>query len=312
MPDRNAGIWKPVYLKMNGDVSLGPAAVNTELPLPRTDSARLTIYADARNDSAHTVRGVLRATISRTGKPDIRVEQPVTLKPGEDREIRFAPEAFRALAVSHPDLWWPYTLGAPDLYDLNLEFRQYDRVVDAAHQRFGIRTVQQFRDDDEQYPELGRGGSFYLKVNGRDFLVRGATYTPDLLFKYDPDRETAILRYVKDLGLNMIRLEGKFPGDHLIETADELGIPVMYGWMCCNQWEKWAQWDDEDRRRRPGQHAFADRSAALARRGLHLGQRQRRPPTAGGSRLVSRHPVRPALAERDGRHRLLGQPGRRR
>ena len=51
--------------------------------------------------------------------------------------------------MSHPDLWWPYTLGAPDLYDLNLEFRQYDRVVDAAHQRFGIRTVQQFRDDDE-------------------------------------------------------------------------------------------------------------------------------------------------------------------
>ena len=45
----------------------------------------------------------------------------------------------------------------------------------------------------------------------------------------------------------MIRLEGKFPGDHLVETADELGIPLMYGWMCCNQWEKWAQWDDEDR-----------------------------------------------------------------
>ena len=78
--------------------------------------------------------------------------------------------------------------------------------------------------------------------------MRGATYTPDLLFKYDPDHETAILRYVKDLGLNMIRLEGKFTGDHLIETADELGIPVMYGWMCCNQWEKWSQWDDEDSR----------------------------------------------------------------
>ena len=139
-------------------------------------------------------------------------------------------------------------------------------MVDAAHQRFGIRTVQQFRDDDEQYPELGRGGSFYLKVNGRDFLVRGATYTPDLLFKYDPDRETAILRYVKDLGLNMIRLEGKFPGDHLIETADELGIPVMYGWMCCNQWEKWAQWDDEDRGVAQDSMRSQIEAAALARR----------------------------------------------
>ena len=247
VPDRNAGIWKPVYLKVSGDVSLGAAVVNTELPLPQTDSAKLTIHADARNHTAHTVRGVLRATVSRAGKPDVRLEQPVTLGPGQDKEVSFSPDAFPALAVTDPDLWWPYTLGAPSLYDLHLEFRRYDRVVDTADQRFGIRTVQQFRDADDSHPELGRGGNFYLKINGRDFLVRGATYTPDLLFANDPDRETAILRYVKDLGLNMIRLEGKFPGEHLLETADELGIPVMYGWMCCNQWEKWAQWDTEDR-----------------------------------------------------------------
>ncbi|MFN8100004.1 MAG: glycoside hydrolase [Mycobacterium sp.] len=249
--DRNAGIWKPVYLKVNGDVSIGPATINSELPLPRTDSARLTIYAEARNPTAHPVRGVLRATISRPGKPEVRVEQPVDLRPGENREVRFTPESFPALAVRDPDLWWPYTLGSPDLYDLNLEYRTFNRVVDSAHQRFGIRSVQQFRDDDAGagQPGLksGDGGNFYLKVNGRDLLVRGATYTPDLLFAADPDRETAILGYVKDLGLNMIRLEGKFPGEHLLQVADELGIPVMYGWMCCNQWEKWAQWDTEDR-----------------------------------------------------------------
>ena len=85
-------------------------------------------------------------------------------------------------------------MGTPDLYDLNLEFRQYDHVVDAARPAVRHPHRPAFRDDDEQYPGLGRGGSFYLKVNGRDFLVRGATYTPDLLFKYDPDRETAILR----------------------------------------------------------------------------------------------------------------------
>ncbi len=245
--DRNAGIWKPVYLKSSGAATLGAATVTTELPLPNTDSARLTINADVRNDSAKALRGVLRATISRAGKPSIQVEQPVTLYPGQRREVTFSPDAFSELTIQHPDLWWPYTMGKPDLYDLQLEFRQYDRAVDTAHQRFGIRTVTQHRDQDTQFPELGTGGNFYLTVNGKDFLIRGATYTPDLLFKYDPDRETAILSYVKDLGLNMLRLEGKFPGDHLIETADELGIPLMYGWMCCNQWEKWAQWDTEDR-----------------------------------------------------------------
>jgi exo-1,4-beta-D-glucosaminidase len=247
VPDRNAGIWKPVYLKMSGAVSVGAAVVNTELPLPRTDSAKLTINTEAHNDTAKQVRGVLRATITRPGKPGVVVEQPLTLTPGEHRAVTFDPDTFAQLKVDNPDLWWPYTLGQPNLYDLATEFRQYNRVVDTAHQRFGIRTVMQFRDQDNQYPELGQGGSFYLKVNGKDFLIRGATYSPDLLFKYDPDRETAILHYVKDLGLNMLRLEGKFPGEHLVERADELGIPLMYGWMCCNQWEKWAQWDQEDR-----------------------------------------------------------------
>jgi exo-1,4-beta-D-glucosaminidase len=248
VPDRNAGIWKPVYLKVSGAVSLGPAVVNSELPLPRTDSADLTIYTSVRNSSTDQVRGVLRATITRPGKPDVRIEQPVTLAAGEEREVTFTPEKFGELTVSHPDLWWPYTMGQPSLYDLQLEFRQFNRPTEASHHRFGIRTVQQFRDRDRQFPDLGNGGNFYLKVNGKDFLVRGAAYTPDLLFANDPARDAAALRYVKDLGLNMVRLEGKFPGDRIVEMADEMGIPMMYGWMCCNQWEKWPQWDDEDRR----------------------------------------------------------------
>jgi len=248
VPDRNAGIWKPVYLKTSGAVVLGSSTVNSELPLPRTDSARLTIYSNLRNASAQPVRGVLRATITRLGKPDLQVEQPVSLAAGEQREISFSPDAFAALTVRKPDLWWPYTMGRPDLYDLRLEFRQFNRTVDTSHQRFGIRSVQQFRDSDEQFPELGTGGNFYLKVNGKNFLARGAAYTPDLLYANNTNRDAAILGYVKDLGLNMIRLEGKFPGDHLTEMADEMGIPLMYGWMCCNQWEKWDQWDDEDSR----------------------------------------------------------------
>ncbi len=248
VPDRNAGIWKPVYLTTSGAVAIGPGVVNSELPLPRTDSARLTIHTSLRNHSTQQVRGTLRATITRAGRPGIQIEQPITLGPGEDRQVSFDPGRFAQLTVTNPDLWWPYTLGEPNLYDLRLEFRQRNRVTEASDLRFGIRTISQHRDSDEQFPELGKGGSFYLKVNGKDFLVRGAVYTPDLLYKYDPGRDAAILRYVKDLGLNMLRLESKISGEHLVQMADEVGIPLMFGWMCCNQWEKWSQWDDEDQR----------------------------------------------------------------
>ncbi|MCW2690209.1 MAG: beta-galactosidase/beta-glucuronidase [Mycobacterium sp.] len=248
LPDRNAGILKPVSLRVSGTVAIDGPLVNSELPLPKTDTARLTMYANLHNVSAQQVRGVLRATVTRAGKPSINVEEPITLSPGEDRQVSFAPEKYPQLTVANPDLWWPYTLGAPNLYDLHLEFRAYNQVTDTADSRFGIRTVSQYRDQDEQFPGLGKGGNFYIKVNGKDFLVRGAAYAPDLLYKSDPERETAILRYVKDLGLNMLRLEGKFPDEHFVGMADELGIPLMYGWMCCNQWEKWPQWDAEDNR----------------------------------------------------------------
>ena len=246
--DRNAGIWKPVYLRVSGAVVIGSSTVNSELPLPRTDSAKLTIYSSLRNASAQQVRGVLRATITRDGKPPVQVEQPVTLAAGEQREISFTPDKFTQLSLQNPDLWWPYTLGEPNLYDLDLQFRQYNQETDASHLRFGVRTVTQHRDQDNQFPELGKGGNFYLSVNGRPFLVRGAAYAPDLLFANDPARDEAVLQYVKDLGLNMIRFEGKFPAEHIVDRADELGIPLMFGWMCCNQWEKWPQWDDEDNR----------------------------------------------------------------
>jgi exo-1,4-beta-D-glucosaminidase len=242
--DRNAGIWKPVYLRAVGAVGLGPALVNSELPLPRTDSARLTIRANVHNYSTQRARGVLRATITRAGKSDVEVEQSVTLAPGEDRQIVFTPDDFAELNVNKPDLWWPYTMGEPNLYNLRLEFRENNRLSDADEHRFGIRTITQARDDVFS----GNGGDFYLRVNGKNFLVRGAAYTPDLLFKYDPDRETAVLRYAKDIGLNMLRLEGKIASEHLVEMADEMGMPLMVGWMCCNQWEKWDQWNAEDHR----------------------------------------------------------------
>ena len=247
VPDRNAGIWKPVYLKTTGQVALENPVVNSELSLPQA-VARLTVYANLHNFAAQSLNGTLKGTISRQGKPTIELEQSVSLSPHETREVVFTAEKYPSLVVSNPDLWWPYTMGDPALYDLRLEFALEQKVSDRTHIRFGIRSITQHRDQDEQFPDKGKGGNFYLQVNGRDFLARGADYTPDLLYRYDPDREAEILRYVKDLGMNLLRWESKISSEHIIELADEQGIPVMLGWMCCNQWEKWDQWSEEDHR----------------------------------------------------------------
>jgi exo-1,4-beta-D-glucosaminidase len=251
VPDRNAGIWKPVYLRVTGGVSINHPLVNSDLSIAES-TARLTVFASLRNLSTQAVSGTLKGTISRPGKPAIHFDQAITnLAASEEREVSFTPEQFSELVVKNPDLWWPYTIGDPALYDLQLNFVRNETLSDSSHIRFGIRKITQLRDNDESFPDIGKGGNFYLQVNGRDFLVRGGDYTPDLLYRYDLEREADILRYAKDLGINFLRWESKISSEHIVELADEAGIPLMFGWMCCNQWEKWDQWSEEDRRVAP-------------------------------------------------------------
>ncbi|MGO4514162.1 hypothetical protein AB4Y89_00110 [Terriglobus sp. 2YAB30_2] len=243
--DRNAGVWKPVYLHVTGAVKVSDVLVNTDLPLPATDSSALTVYATLSNATHDPVNGVLTAEITRVGKSPIQVEQPVVLRAGEAREISFTPKTFPQLAVDHPDLWWPYTMGDPNLYDLHITFKVGDEVSDASSLQFGIRKVTQHRDADLRFSKTSEG-NFYLQVNGKNFLVRGADYTPDLLFRQDRQRNADHIRYVKDLGLNMLRWESKIADENMFELADRAGIPVMVGWMCCSKWEQWEQWSEED------------------------------------------------------------------
>ena len=245
-PDRNAGVFKRVYLSTTGPVTIRNPYVLTDLPLPATNPASLTVYCDLSNHSPKPVSGILSGEITRPGKPTIRFQQEVSLFRNETKEVSFSPEAYPELTVHDPDLWWPYRWGAPNLYHLHAEFKVNDQVSDSQDVDFGIRKVVPKRDSDTSFPEIGTGGNFYLQINGRDYLIRGAAYTPDLLFKNDPQRDSAVVLYTKDLGLNLLRWELKIADDTMIERADREGVPVMLGWMCCGQWEMWNAWSAED------------------------------------------------------------------
>ena len=245
-PDRNAGVWKRVYLSTTGPVSIRNPYVATDLPLPATTPASLTVYCDLTNHSSQPLSGVLTGEITRDGKPTIRFERSVSLFRNEVKEVSFSPEAFPELLVRDPDLWWPYRWGPANLYHLQLHFTVKDNVSDEQGIDFGIRKIMQHRDSDTSFPEIGTGGNFYLQVNGKDYLIRGAAYTPDVLFKNDPQRDAAIMLYSKDLGLNLLRWELKIADDTMIDRADREGMPVMLGWMCCGQWELWNLWSAED------------------------------------------------------------------
>ncbi|GAC1693561.1 MAG: carbohydrate-binding protein [Terriglobales bacterium] len=246
VPDRNAGVWKRVYLSSTGAVTIRHPYVSTDLPLPSTSPASLTVYCDVGNNSSKPVSGIISGEITRPGKPSIKFHKSVSLYRNEVREVAITPADVPALEVANPDLWWPYLWGQPNLYHLQLEFTIDGKSSDSQSINFGIRKITQQHDADKAFPDLGNVGNFYLQINGRDYLIRGGVYSPDLLFRNDPARDASTMLYAKDLGLNLLRWELKIADDTMIERADREGMPVMLGWMCCAQWEHWELWSAED------------------------------------------------------------------
>ena len=66
------------------------------------------------------------------------------------------------------------------------------------------------------------------------------------MLRYSRERFEQEIAYVKDMGLNTIRLEGKLEDEPFYDITDREGILVMPGWCCCDHWEHWKDWDAED------------------------------------------------------------------
>jgi len=228
--DKDTGIWKEVTLTAGGPVAIRNPFVKTQLNADFT-SAELVISTDLRNDSDTARKGTLVAEFE--GKT---IKLPVELGAGETKTVRFDPEHFEALKLSRPKLWWPYTIAAPYLYKAKLDFEAAGAISDSTTVTFGIRQVT---------TELTDKGHRLFKINGRRILVRGAAWAPDMFLRPMPKKLDADLRYVKHMGLNTIRLEGRIDRDELFRKTDEMGILVMPGWTCCDMWEQWKDWTPE-------------------------------------------------------------------
>jgi exo-1,4-beta-D-glucosaminidase len=229
-PDKDMGIWKEVFLTASGDVSLRNSFVSSKLE-NGYKSAALTVSADLRNASDRAVNGVLRAEVD--GR---QVSQQVSLGAGESRTVSFAPEQYSELKLANAKLWWPYQMGEPNLYTAKLSFEIGNKISDAGSVTFGIREVTS---------ELTDKGYRLFKINGRKILIRGAAWAPDILLRWSSRRLDADLDYVRDMGLNTIRLEGRIDREEFYEKTDQLGILVMPGWTCCDAWEQWSNWKEE-------------------------------------------------------------------
>ncbi|WP_214327765.1 glycosyl hydrolase 2 galactose-binding domain-containing protein [Nonomuraea sediminis] len=215
--DDNMGIFRDVVVRRSADVSLRDAHVITNLNVPALDSAALTIKADVRNGTSSAVTATVKGTIG-----SLAFQQDVSLAANETKRVTFTQ------TIANPQVWWPYTMGAQPLYDLGLSATVGGVETDSLTQKFGIRKVESGKN---------ASGKRFYKINGRNLLIRGGGWSPDIFLRKDLTYLENKIRYVRDLGLNTIRIEGHLDTDELYDLADRYGILTMPGWECCNKWE---------------------------------------------------------------------------
>ena len=240
-PDKNMGIFRDVYLTVSGPVTVRYPQVITHFDHPSLDLAHLTVNVEVHNTSDSAVEGAVNARLM-----GVQLSQKVRLDAQATRTITFAPDQYPKLKVAKPRVWWPVHLGAQNLHPLEMEFVTGGKVSDRQYTRFGIREITS---------EIDAQNHLIFKVNGRNVLIRGGGWASDMLLRFDPERIRTEFRYVKDMNLNAIRLEGQLQPDYFFDLADQEGILILAGWCCCSHWEHWSHrpdyqkgptWEKED------------------------------------------------------------------
>lgn len=224
VPGRNTGIWDDVFLRGSADVTLKDPWVKTDLPLPDTSSARLTIETEVINHSASPVSGTLKGTIG-----DIQVEKQISLESNAQKTVQFTPDDFPALKMQDPELWWPNGYGKPHLYNLNLEFAESDGTVsDEKSTQFGIREL------DYEWPN---GNNLQILVNGERVMFRGGNWgANDIHVSADPGEYETKIKLHADMNFNMIRnWVGQTGHETFYDLCDKYGIMVWDDFWLANQ-----------------------------------------------------------------------------
>ena len=129
--DRNIGIWRGVYLKYTGDVTLRYPKVVTDLPLPSTDYADVLVSVEVANHSDAPKRVSLKGNID-----DTSFEHTVSLDARETRMVEIP-----ALRMEAPQLWWPNGYGEQNMYRLHLSAYDGNDCSDSLETPFGIREL---------------------------------------------------------------------------------------------------------------------------------------------------------------------------
>lgn len=236
-PDKNMGLWKDVLISSNNGIEMKNTTVESALKEDKDGKiyAELRVGTTLRNYTKEFLNGILKGTISKDGVK-FTFSIRANIDPNQKKDFYLSDN--NLIRINDPKLWWPYSMGEPTMYELNLEYYINENIRSSSEViKFGISQITSERTGNND---------ILLKINNKPLLIKGAGWSPDMLLRVDENKRDIEFLYVKDMGLNTIRLEGKLEDEKFFERADEEGILIIVGWCCCDAWEKWNLWDTEN------------------------------------------------------------------
>jgi hypothetical protein len=145
--DRNMGIWQDVQLSFTGSVTSSDPQVITDLPLPDTTSANVTLRTTLINHSTQAQEATIHFSFE-----GVVVQKKIKLAPGQIVPVTFTPADDASLNIKNPRLWWPNGYGLPNLYNAIIKVTDAKGVEEIKQFRFGIReyAYEMMADTEEK------------------------------------------------------------------------------------------------------------------------------------------------------------------
>ena len=233
-PDSNMGIWQPIDIQIiPKNISIiSSAFINTKIINEK--NSNLEIYFYINNWENKTIYNNISIQL---GDFINFTLYNVTLKSKEEKQISLNSKDYQQLEINNSKLWWPYQMGEPKLHNFTIKvisnenFYVYKREI-------GLRQVNSELDEHENRR--------VYKINNKKILLKGAGWSPDIFLRQSPENYYDHINYVRDMELNVIRLEGNSEGEEFYDYCDKLGILIISGWCCCDSWQRWDDWSLED------------------------------------------------------------------
>lgn len=132
--DRNMGIWQDVQLSFTGRVTAGDPQVITDLPLPDTTSALVSLRTTLTNHSTEAQEASIHFSFE-----GVSVQKKVKLAPGQVLPITLTAADDAQLHLKNPRLWWPNGYGLPNLYNATVKVTDAKGLEEVKRFRFGVR-----------------------------------------------------------------------------------------------------------------------------------------------------------------------------